>query len=299
MGSMKTALLKVAAWVARLLPLPLKKWLYRSPVLAKAIRRSLNAAAPSGRVNVAIAAGPIQGFIMALDLQSEKDYWLGTYEPELQAALERFIQPGDGVYDIGANIGYISLIAARFSGNQGRVFAFEALPDNIKRLKANIALNNLEARIEVIHSAVVDRSAPVVFHVHPSGAMGKAEGSHGRQGHYAGQIEVPGLALDDFIFSQGNPPPRLVKLDIEGGEGMALAGMARTLAEIRPVLLIELHGEQAAGEVWHILEKNGYTLCQLRKGYPAIPRLDQLGWKAYIAALPGDCASLGTNRTLQ
>lgn len=283
---MKNILLKTAAWAARILPAPVKNLLYRFPPISRAVRRSLNAAAPSGITPVAIAAGAIRDFTMALDLQVEKDYWLGTYEPDLQAALDHFIRAGDVVYDVGANIGYISLIAARCVGGQGRVAAFEALPDNIRRLNQNVALNGLEGRITVIHAAVVDRSGSVIFHVHPSGAMGKAEGSHGRQVDYPEQIKVPALALDDFVFTRGNPPPRLVKLDIEGGEGMALAGMQRTLEEIRPVFLIELHGEQAAKEVWRILKEKGYSLHQLRRGYPLISSLDQLDWKAYITALP-------------
>ena len=111
MRLLKTAILNIAALAARLLPASLKKQLYRSSLLARSIRRSLNTAAPSGVTPVLIAGGSIRGLTMALDLQKEKDYWLGTYEPELQAALERFIQPGDVVYDVGANIGYISLIA--------------------------------------------------------------------------------------------------------------------------------------------------------------------------------------------
>jgi len=296
---MKTALLKIASWAARMLPVPVKNLLYSCPPLAKAIRRALNTAVPSGIMPVAIAAGAIQGFTMALDLQVEKDYWLGTYEPELQNALERFIRPGDVVYDVGANIGYISLIAACCSGGERHVYSFEAVPDNFQRLSYNITLNHLEVRVSAIHSAVVDRSGSVAFHMHPSGAMGKAEGSLGRQADYVGQVEVPALALDDFIFIQGNPPPRLVKLDIEGGEGMALAGMVRTLEEIRPIFLIELHGEQATKAVWQILKEKGYSLHQLHKGNPAISSLDQLGWKAYIAALPGDRACPGANRTLQ
>jgi FkbM family methyltransferase len=288
MRLLKTAILNIAALAARLLPASLKKQLYRSPFLARSIRRSLNTVTPLGVTPVVIAGGSIRGLTMALDLQTEKDYWLGTYETDLQAALERFIQPGDVVYDVGANIGYISLVAARCSGAQGCVYAFEALPENIRRLEANIALNHLETRISAIHSAVVDHSGLATFYVHPSGAMGKAEGSHGRQADYAGQIEVPGLALDDFILGQGNPPPRLVKLDIEGGEGMALAGMVRTLQEFHPIFLVELHGQQASREVWQVLKKNGYSIHQLQRGYPLISGLDQLDWKAYIVAQPGD-----------
>ena len=59
---------------------------------------------------------------MKLDLRAEKDYWLGTYEPDLQAAARKLVQPGGTVYDVGANIGFISLACANLVGMSGRVF---------------------------------------------------------------------------------------------------------------------------------------------------------------------------------
>jgi FkbM family methyltransferase len=202
----------------------------------------------------------------------------------LQAAASRIIKPGMVVYDVGANIGYISLMAARLVGESGRVFSFEALPANIARLEQNVTLNALQEQIEVIHSAVVDKAGKVTFLTHASGAMGKALGSAGRDEHYSQTIKVQGIALDDFVFLQGNPPPALIKMDIEGGEGMALAGMPRLLKEVRPVLLIELHGEEAARQVWGCLKANRYTLRPMRKSASAIRSLGELDWKDYVIA---------------
>jgi len=121
-------LLKSAAWAARVLPASVKRCLYRTPWLARFTRRTLNAAAPVGLSEVTVAAGVLRGLRMKLDLQTEKDYWLGTYEPGLQEAARQLIQPGMVVYDVGANIGYISLIAARLAGENGHVYSFEAHP---------------------------------------------------------------------------------------------------------------------------------------------------------------------------
>jgi len=279
-------ILKLASWSAHALPEPLKKVLYKIPFLARFLRRSLNKAAPRGIREVAIAGGILEGMHMALDLQSEKDYWLGTYEADLQAAARHFIQPGMTVYDVGANIGYISLMAARLNGPDGNVFSFEALPANLERLEQNRALNQLEQRIRIQPAAVVAGSGPVTFFMHHSGAMGKAQGSAGREEQYQQKIEVNGLALDDFVYRQSQPLPNLVKMDIEGGEGMALAGMARILKEAPPIFLIELHGEQAARSVWEQLSANGYSLHEMRHGYARIAALDRLDWKAYVVALP-------------
>jgi hypothetical protein len=129
---------------------------------------------------VNVAAGDLAGMKLALDLQSEKDYWLGTYEPELQQALRQWVQPGMLAYDVGANIGYISLLLARRVGEAGRVHAFEALPANLERLRTNLALNDMQDRVLVTPAAVVDHAGQVQFWVGPSGGMGKAEGSAGR-----------------------------------------------------------------------------------------------------------------------
>ena len=279
-------LLKSAAWAARILPSPVKRAFYKIPFLSRLIRRSLNEAAPEGITEVKIAAGILKGLTMALDLHTEKDYWLGTYEPDLQAAALQFIKPGMVVYDVGANIGYISLMAARLAGKSGRVFSFEALPANIARLTRNVALNTMQDQVQIVHAAVVDRPGEVTFLAHASGAMGKAQGSAGRDEHYTQTIKVTGIALDDFVFQQGNPPPAVIKMDIEGGEGMALAGMPRLLKEARPMFLIELHGQEAARQVWDCLKANRYTLRSMRAGSAPIQSLDELDWKAYVIAAP-------------
>jgi FkbM family methyltransferase len=279
-------MMKAAAWAAHVLPLPVKRAFYKIPFLSRLIRGSLNAAAPEGIAVVTIAAGVLEGLRMALNLHTEKDYWLGTYEPDLQAAARQFIKPGMVVYDIGANIGYISLMAARLVEKQGKVFSFEALPANIARLNQNVALNSLLERVQVIHAAIVDKASEVSFLTHASGAMGKALGSAGRDEHYSQTIKVQGIALDDFVYILGNLPPAVIKLDIEGGEGMALAGMKRLLKEARPLLLIELHGEEAARQVWDCLKAASYTLQPMRKGAAAIRSLSELDWKAYVIAIP-------------
>lgn len=284
---MKTAVLSFAAWMARILPLPIKRALYRFEPLAGAIRGTLNRAAPQGLVLVNVAAGELAGARLSLDLQSEKDYWLGTYEPELQQAILDLIQPGMVIYDVGANIGYVSLLLARRAGAGGTVFAFEALPANLERLRANLALNEFAGKVTVIPCAVVDAPRGVQFLVGPSGGMGKAQGSAGREEvRYAQSIQVEGISLDHFVYSGGNPPPQVVKMDIEGGEVLALPGMRRLLFEQRPLILLELHGPQAGQVVWAALKQAGYRICRMQLGYPAVASLDELDWKAYWVGIP-------------
>ena len=281
---MKKQFLSLASFIARSLPLPVKQALYRFPPLARLIRGSINASVDKGLSVIEVAAGLIQGYQVQLNLKAEKSRWLGTYEPELQSALREFLKPGTTVYDVGANIGYVSLMLAHQSGASGKVFAFEALPVNVERIKENIALNKL-TNVTVIYGAVLDKSGSVTFYVHESVGMGKAAGSAGRrEEHYKGEITVPGLSLDEFVYVQGNPVPDAVKMDIEGGEVLALPGMRRILREAHPLMFLELHGPESEKVAWEELTAAGYTLYAMENGYPVIESPDKLGWKAYVIA---------------
>jgi FkbM family methyltransferase len=280
-ATMKRATLSLAAWAARVLPGPVKRAIYRAGPLAKAIRGTLNRAAPGGLSEARVAAGGLEGLPLLLDMHTEKDYWLGTYEPELQATLRHEVHPGMVVYDVGANIGYVSLLFARAVAPTGRVFAFEALPANVERIRANLALNP-DAAVTVVGKAVVETSRAVEFLTHASGAMGKAAGSAGREDQvYGAALRVEGISLDEFIYTQLNPLPQVVKVDIEGGEVLALPGMRRLLREAGPLVLLELHGPAAAKAAWDELTAAGYALYKMQDG-ERIPSLAELDWKAYV-----------------
>ena len=282
---MRSSVLTLAAGIARLLPGPMRRALYRLGPLPSLIRRMLNKSAPAGFAEVQIAAGGLYGMKMALDLQSEKSYWLGTYEPELEMAVGEFVKPGMVVYDAGANIGYVSLMLARAVGSGGHVYAFEALPGNLDRLEKNLALNELLERVTIVPGAVTDKGGPVDFLVHRSGAMGRAVGSaSGGGAAFQEEITVSGLSLDGFVYERSHPVPQVVKMDIEGGEAVAVSGMERLLVEAHPVMLVELHSQQAAKAVCECLWETGYGIQWMADGYPAVESYESLGRKAYIIA---------------
>lgn len=282
---MKKLFFSLASGFAQILPLPLKQGLYRFPPLARLIRDSINASVDEGLTEVEIAAGDLKGYKILLNLKAEKSRWLGTYEPELASAAREFIRPGMTLYDVGANIGYVSLLLAHAARPNGRVFAFEALPVNIERIRRNIDLNGLEKRISLIPRAVADKGGELTFYVHESVGMGKVAGSAGRpQEQYQAEITVEALSLDEFVYQQGNPAPDVVKMDIEGGEVLALPGMKRILAEHRPLLLLELHGPESEKVAWQTLTAAGYSLYAMESGYPRIETPEKLGWKAYLVA---------------
>lgn len=286
---MQNIILSFAAFVARILPVSFRSSLYKNPSISKAIRQGLNQAAPEGLNETTIAAGNLAGTRMLLDLKAEKDYWLGTYEPQLQATIQELVLPGQIVYDIGANIGFMTLLFAQCVESTGHVYAFEALPANLQRLRDNIALNAVDDRVTIISAAVNDRSNSTKFYIGPSPGTGKLVKSAGRSTiTYRESIEVEGISIDDFIYKSGNPAPDILKIDIEGGEVLALPGMSRMLHEKRPVVMIELHGQEAARVGWDLLKKENYRICHMAADFPPILVLQEIDWKSYWVAFPDD-----------
>ena len=177
----------------------------------------------------------------------------GVVEIPVQEAFRRHVGSGSVVWDVGANVGYFSLLAARLGA---QVHAFEPVPESAARLRANVAANGLEDRIELHEVAVGARTGRYPFLV-----VGDPSWSHladrGRHAMTREVRDVEVVRLDDLPL----PAPDLVKIDVEGSEGAVLEGGARILREHRPVVVVELHETNA--EVCDRLEAAGYALENL------------------------------------
>ncbi len=288
---MTSSLVRATARIARALPQGARDFLYRLGPLSGAIRSMLTRAAPDEIVLVEIAAGPLAGMQLQLDLRTEKDLWLGTYEPALLEAVKHFTRPNMTTFDVGANIGYVSLALAKAVGEAGCVVAFEPLPANLDRLRANMALNPEGSRVQVVGDAVGAHNSQAAFMVHESGGMGKLQAAKGRQTEYEESITVEVIPLDDWIEDNELPPPGLIKIDVEGGEAAVLEGLSGTLNNDRPVILIELHGPEATSAAQNILASADYALHATRGGYPKLGEITS--WKTYAVALPFDQGTPG------
>ncbi|HSB88838.1 MAG TPA: FkbM family methyltransferase [Anaerolineales bacterium] len=260
---MTSIVLRAAAFAARALPPGMSRAFYRLGPLTRWIRLLLNRAAPQGIAPVVIAGGDLAGVQLLLDLQVDKDLWLGTYEPEVTRAVRLLVHPGMTAYDLGANIGYVTMLLAKAVGETGRVVAVEPLPANLDRLRAAVELNRMEHRIRVVPKAVGAAGGPARFLVHRSPGMGRLEAGSGRGPGFESAIDTEVVSLDDLVHEQDFPRPDVIKIDLEGGEVDALQGMRRILLEARPVLLIETHGQAEARGVWDLLTAAGYSLRDL------------------------------------
>jgi FkbM family methyltransferase len=179
--------------------------------------------------------------------------WLGTYEQSKQLLFASLVQRGDVVYDLGANAGFYSLLAATLTGESGLVYSFEPFPRNILHLRMNLEVNGL-TNFKIFEAAVGRSSGLAVFNPgrhHCTGSIGEP----GEQ-----SIEVPIIALDTLVAEDRIAAPNLIKCDIEGGEFDALQGAQAILRESRPTVLLATHGAEVHRKCCDLLSGMGYAL---------------------------------------
>jgi len=183
-------------------------------------------------------------------------YWLGSYEYQKQKIFSEEIRPGDVVYDLGANVGFYSLLASFLVGPKGRVYSFEPLPSNLEFLRNHLALNKVSNCV-VYGVAVSDSCGTANFSRGSQPTLGRLEALTGNS------ITVQTVTLDDLVATGEIPAPSVIKCDIEGGEYAALKGATRTLAAATPALLLASHGQEIHARCCNLLLDLGYVLTPL------------------------------------
>src|SRR5687768_14536141 len=177
----------------------------------------------------------------------------------VQETFRRHLAPGAVVYDVGANVGFFSLLAARLVGPSGHVYAFEPAPANAATVRANAAVNGLD-RVTVLEVAVGAAPGRAALSV-PADASWAFLERYAPDRRPPETVDVEVAALDGLVDDGALPPPQLVKVDVEGGELDVIAGMSRTLRRHRPVLVCEMHGHNA--EFVRLAESLGYRVTNL------------------------------------
>jgi FkbM family methyltransferase len=162
-----------------------------------------------------------------------------TFEPEVRREIVRIASRGVNVIDIGANIGYYTVLASELIGPEKRVFSFEPQARMVAKLRRNIELNAL-CNVEVFPFALADARGTVTFYVPSEGNEGF--GSMRANGRFdvMKTVEVATQRLDDVLSELGNPKIGLVKMDAEGAELLILRGATQLLSSPdKPSLIFE------------------------------------------------------------
>lgn len=155
------------------------------------------------------------------------------YEDLTADVFESCMRPGMRVLDLGANIGFYSVLAAARVGPQGRVIAFEPAPENVEILARNAKLNAF-AQLEVVPSACSDKAERVTLRLNP---RGKGLHTIGSAGADWGRLEIDTIVLDEY-FADESFCADFLKIDIEGAEERALSGMKRLIARSKSLQVL-------------------------------------------------------------
>lgn len=166
----------------------------------------------------------------------------GYWEAGVTRALLRILRPGERVIEVGANVGYYTLLFASRVGPEGSVTAFDANPRAVELLRRTLATNGLALGARVVPMAVADRPGRVTLH-----RLARQQGSSSIYAFgpedlatwddQASPLDVEATSLDAF-FGDDSPPVDLVKIDAEGAEPAIVAGMQRLLARSPRVRLV-------------------------------------------------------------
>jgi len=176
----------------------------------------------------------VQGHKMFLDSKDSLNLSLnGTYEEFETELFKKEIKESDIILDIGANIGYFTLIFAQIVGNHGKVFAFEPDPTNFALLKKNVEINGYE-NIVLINKAVSNKSGKLKLFLSDDN-----RGDHRIYDSYDGRnfVEIESIKLDDF-FNDYNGKIDFVKMDVQGAEFLVVQGMLNLLNKNKNMKII-------------------------------------------------------------
>jgi FkbM family methyltransferase len=236
-----------AARIMDLLPSGAARRLHTNSKVTRLLRPLANALLPEDETVVTVRSGIGEGLRLAILPRTEKFYWTGLHEPHVQQALQRALRPGSVFWDVGAHIGFDSMIASRLVGPGGRVEAFEPLPLNQERLTRTIALNRC-ANITIHPQALAAGEGCQQFHLHGSSLMGSlVESATG--GATLRTITVACTTID--AAAARLPRPDLIKIDAEGAEVDVLGGGRGLLTEHRPQLIVEFSSGRLLEEACH------------------------------------------------
>ncbi|MEU7204395.1 FkbM family methyltransferase [Streptomyces sp. NPDC045470] len=209
------------------------------------------------------------------DLIQRYIYLFGVWEPHLTRWLERRLRPGDVFVDVGANIGYYSLLASRLVGEKGAVVALEASSDFHRVLRKQVALNGC-GNVRAVNAAISDREEMLTFILASSHNMG-ANSIVPYAGEAESTFEVAAQPLSEVLSADELARARVIKIDVEGAEGSVVRGLVPLLGQLRPdaELAIEVTPQrmlelgESAEELLGALRANGFHMYRLPNDYTA------------------------------
>jgi FkbM family methyltransferase len=177
----------------------------------------------------------------ASDIVGKHLYYFGIWEPSLSEWMRRSLKPGALVVDVGANIGYYSLLASNLVGPGGRVIAIEALPETMQRLRFNLDRNGA-TNVRAINSAAWSRVERLKIFFRQEGASGATTlmSDWADRWQLRRQIEIDAAPLSTLLSDSEIASARMIKIDVEGAEWEVISEMTSWLGRTAPDLEVAI-----------------------------------------------------------
>lgn len=208
-----------------------------------------------------VLSGPLSGAKFVLGSLSGDGGGASVYFNQMESEqTDRFVRelkPGQVFFDVGANVGYYSILASRLVGRTGKVVAFEPVVRNISYLQRHVELNNAE-NVRILPFAVSAESGLLSFSTGPNSAMGSIDAGGG------GDMLVSAVTLDEIAGLMGIKPD-LLKIDVEGAEMDVFAGAEKVLAS-KPKIFLSTHSPELRQSCLDHLSSLGYKVEPLVDG---------------------------------
>jgi len=202
---------------------------------------------------VPIIQGPCKGLKWIVG-SGVHGMWLGSYEADAQLLIKNCDIADTIAFDIGANVGFYSILFSRLVGPKGKVMSFEPFPRNVNYLKRHIEINSI-SNVEIHDMAIGNKNGLMRFDT-------KSHHAQGRIGD-TGEIEVNVHTLDSIEVPA--LPVSIMKIDVEGAEADVLQGGKLFFKKHRPIILLSTHGEKEVKDCKKILEEYGYVMFPIEQ----------------------------------
>jgi FkbM family methyltransferase len=215
-------------------PAPVARRLSTRSFASRILRPIVNRAVPCGPVPVTVRSGAAKGLTLLVDLSEEKYYLTGTYERLVQDALAIILRRGMSFWDVGAHVGFFTILGRQLVGSEGHVHAFEPIPENRERLLTATELNGF-ADVAVHADALSDRTGKSMLEERGATSTWTMVGDD--RAHRC--VTVRCTTIDEI--GERLPAPDLIKIDVEGHEVEVIRGGLNVLRNPRVRAVVEFH----------------------------------------------------------
>ena len=213
-----------------------------------------------------VVSGPMRGTKFILGALAGEGGGASVYfngmETEQTAAMLAELGDGKVFFDIGANVGYYTVLASRSVGRSGSVVAFEPVVRNLVFLQQHVNLNKAD-NVKILPFALSDKSSIASFSLGQNSAMGHLAASNGENNAISNNlVYVPTVSLDE-IAAKLNLAPDVMKIDVEGAEMEVFRGARETLKKAKPTIFLSTHSPELRRDCLDFLRETGYEIESL------------------------------------